>query len=245
MGKLFSQLDRLLRGEFTKADELREGRVPVPVTTLLIAALLCGALYGVSMGLFAATGGIERGWQQFISSATKVPLLFLFTLIVTFPSLYVFGALAGSRLRVKDMLRLLVASIAVNLAVLASFGPVTVFFTVFTTSYAFISLLNVIFFILAGVVGLGFLSRAVHTVFGEKDTAADKAPKESTGSQGRARMIFRVWILIYGVVGAQMGWILRPFIGNPELEFVWLRHHRESNFFAAMMDLLRDIAGGW
>jgi hypothetical protein len=244
MGKLFGQLDRLLRGEFTKSEELREGRVPVPVSTLVVASLLCGALYGVCMGLYAATGGIERGWQQFVSSATKVPLLFLFTLIVTFPSLYVFGALAGSRLRMSDMLRLLIASIAVNLAVLASFGPVTVFFTVFTTSYAFISLLNVIFFMLAGVVGLGFLARAVHTVFGERANE-EKPTRDGAKSQSRARLIFRAWIVIYGIVGAQMGWILRPFIGNPEMDFTWFRHHRQSNFFAALMDLLRDVAGSW
>lgn len=244
MSKLFSRLDRLLRGEFTKPDELREGRVPVPVTTLVVASLLCGALYGVCMGLYAATGGIERGWQQFVASATKVPLLFLFTLVVTFPSLYVFGALAGSKLRMKDMLRLLVASVAVNLAVLASFGPVTVFFTVFTTSYAFISLLNVVFFILSGLVGLGFLARAVHAVF-EQVPEGEKTSRAGAKSQSRARLIFRVWIVIYGIVGAQMGWILRPFIGNPELDFVWFRHDRQSNFFAAMADLLRDISGSW
>ena len=254
MQGLLGQLDRLLRGEYTRGEELRQGRIAVPVRTLIVASLLCGAVYGASMGLYAATAGIERGWQQFLSSATKVPLLFLLTLVVTFPSLYVFSALAGSRLAARDVLRLLVAAIAVNLAVLASFGPVTVFFTVFTTSYAFISLLNVVFFVLAGLVSLGFLARAARTVFagdgdGEPPAEAtvEAPPKPGRGApdpQRRARTIFRVWIVIYGIVGAQMGWILRPFVGNPQLEFVWFRHHRQSNFFAAVMDLLRDIGAG-
>ena len=251
MKGLLQQLDKLLRGEFTRNDELRQGRIGVPVRTLVVAALLCGAVYGVSMGLYAATAGIERGWQQFLSSATKVPLLFLLTLVVTFPSLYVFSALAGSRLAARDVLRLLVGAVAVNLAVLASFGPVTVFFTVFTTSYAFISLLNVAFFVLAGLVSLGFLARAARTVFagdddgGEAPVEAPRKPgKAPPDPQRRARNIFRVWIVIYGIVGAQMGWILRPFVGNPDLPFVWFRHHRESNFFAALMDLLRDLGAG-
>ena len=31
--------------------------------------------------------------------------------------------------------------------------------------------------------------------------------------------VFVIWIMLYGIVGEQMGWILRPFIGNPELPF--------------------------
>jgi len=233
MKQLLRHLDQLLRGNFTRDEDLREGRVPVPSRWLVGACLLCGAFYGLCMGLYAASGDIQGGAQQFVSSAVKVPMLFLFTLLVTFPSLYVFAALAGSRLRMHDMLRLLVSTITVNLAVVASFGPVIIFFTVFTTSHAFISLLNVLFFALSGAVSLGFLSRATRVVF-----------ETDPGKQGRARSIFRAWILIYGVVGAQMGWVLRPFVGNPNLEFVWFRHHRESNIFAALLDLFRDI-GGW
>lgn len=46
--------------------------------------------------------------------------------------------------------------------------------------------------------------------------------------------------MIYGVVGAQMGWILRPFIGNPDLPFTWFRA-RESNFFAALFGVLKRL----
>ena len=33
----------------------------------------------------------------------------------------------------------------------------------------------------------------------------------------------RVWILLYAFVGIQMGWDLRPFVGNPELEAAFFR----------------------
>ena len=39
----------------------------------------------------------------------KTPALFFLTLIVTLPSLYVFNALIGSRLRPLDLLRLLIS----------------------------------------------------------------------------------------------------------------------------------------
>ena len=46
------------------------------------------------------------------------------------------------------------ASLAVNLAVLASLGPIVLFFSLTTKSYPFIQLLNVAMFTVAGVLGL-------------------------------------------------------------------------------------------
>lgn len=50
-----------------------------------------------------------------------------------------------------------------------------------------------------------------------------------------AARVFSAWTLIYAVVGAQMGWILRPFIGAPSQPFQWFRH-RESNFFVVVWE---------
>ncbi len=237
MGQWLSELDRLLRGEFTRPDELRSGQVRLPTRRLVLACLLLGAIYGLCMGLFAATGGRDDSWKYLIAAALKVPLLFLLTLVVTFPSLYVFAALANSRLRLRDTLRLLVAAIAVNLGVLASFAPVTAFFTVSTDSYAFMIFLNVLFFALAGAVGLAFLNRAVSAVFPAQRAEGEAGPAPADSQ--RARRIFRVWLLIYVVVGAQMGWILRPFIGNPQLPFQAFRS-RWSNVFEFMARLTAD-----
>jgi len=237
MGRWLSELDRLLRGEFTRPDELRTGRVALPVRRLVLACLLLGAFYGLCMGMYSATGGRDDSWKYLLASALKVPLLFLLTLVVTFPSLYVFAALADSRLRLRDTLRLLVAAIAVNLGVLASFGPVTAFFTVSTDSYAFMIFLNVLFFALAGAVGLSFLNRAVGAVF--TSAAPGTAGEPRSEDSRRARRIFRVWLVIYVIVGAQMGWILRPFIGNPHLPFQAFRS-RWSNVFEFLARLLTD-----
>ena len=95
-------------------------------------------------------------------SAAKVPMLFFLTLIVTFPSLYVFNALVGSRLSFRTVLRLLVAALGVMLAVLASFGTIVVFFSLCTTSYPFMVLLNVAMFAVAGLLGMGFLLQTLH-----------------------------------------------------------------------------------
>jgi hypothetical protein len=46
--------------------------------------------------------------------------------------------------------------------------------------------------------------------------------------------VFRIWVLVFGLVGAQMGWVMRPFIGDPTKPFTFFRQ-RESNFFQDVM----------
>ena len=64
-------------------------------------------------------------------------MLFLATLVVTFPSLYVTSAIGRSRLGVRATLGLLLTVNVVMCTALASLGTITVFFTLSTTSYPF------------------------------------------------------------------------------------------------------------
>ena len=58
-------------------------------------------------------------------------------------------------------------------------------------------------------------------------------------SLGRhTRLVFGCWVVVFAVVGAQMGWVLRPFIGSPTQPFEWFRA-RESNFFEAVLHALQ------
>lgn len=246
--RLLGQIDRLLRGGFTERDTLRAGRIEVPVRTLLIGGVVFGAVYGVTMGLYAVGSRGAAGLLQLVATTLKVPLLFLLTLLVTYPSLYVFSALARSRLAAPETLRLLLAAVAVNLAVLASFGPVTAFFTLSTDSYPFMVLLNVVLFAVAGLVGLGFLRKALATVFETATAAAAPEAPELPAPRARreppappaAQRVFMVWLVIYAMVGAQMGWILRPFVGSPDLPFACFRA-RESSFFEAVIRALSQL----
>ena len=48
---------------------------------------------------------------------------------------------------------------------------------------------------------------------------------------------------MFAIVGAQMGWVLRPFIGSPELHFSWFRE-RDSNFFEAILKTVGALLSG-
>jgi hypothetical protein len=264
MLKWFKQLDEILRGDATRIPLLAEGRFTIPVAGLSVAIVLLGVLYGLCAGTFAMirTGG--EAYMQMIASAIKLPMLFFLTLAVTFPSLYVFNALIGTRLSVISALRLLIAALGVMLAVLASLGPIVVFFALSTKSYPFMVLLNVATGTVAGVLGLGFLLRTLDRLVIvqedieisnfeaslKKDQGEEAEGKkiEPTGALDRmgkvttrkAKSVFRIWTIVFALVGAQMSWVLRPFIGCPTAPFEWFRE-RQSNFFIAVLQALANL----
>jgi hypothetical protein len=245
----WSELDDLLRGRRTSPEALSEGTGGLRLVVLVPMAVVLAAAYGLAMALFAVLTRQPPVPEQLLASAVKLPLLFLLTLLVTFPSLYVFSALAGARFSPGAALRLVVAAITVDLAVLASFAPITAFFTLTTTSYPFMKLLSVFFLAVAGIIGLAFLMRSMRNLNAacaraEEQAAGDDVPSPAGGAperkgRGAARGMgtFRLWMLVYALVGMQMGWILRPFIGSPDEPFVWFRE-RGGNVFA---DILRTI----
>ena len=269
------RLDRLLRGEATNPGALRDGTIDVPLRGLTVVILLLAMFYGACMGsfsLFRGFPGTSIWWEerffQWLATTIKVPLLFLLTLIVTFPSLYVFNAMVGSRLDLRSVFCLLISSLGVNLAVLASLGTIVAFFSVSTKSYHFMVLFNVLTFAVAGFLGLAFLLQTLNRLTLTRESqsprrsAAEPAPHsaeivdlaaaELVETENQAELgpletveghvlgrhvglVFRCWVVVFGLVGAQMGWVLRPFIGDPSKPFQWFRQ-RESNFFEAVYE---------
>ena len=155
------ELDRILRGEATSAAALERSGLSIPLASLVATSVGLAATYGLCMGFYGLFGRSEPEGRQALADAVKVPALFLLTLVVTFPSLYVFNALVGSRLRIGELARLLAAAMGVTTAVLAAFGPIVAFFSLTTTSYPFVVLLNVATFAVAGGFGSTFLLRTM------------------------------------------------------------------------------------
>lgn len=272
IGQGLRDLDRILRGEATRPAELSRGSIEVRAVGLLGVLALLAMAYGVCMGLFSVFRGSPSAGLQVLASTLKVPALFGLTLVVTFPSLYVFNALVGSRLTVGSLLKLLLAALGVILAVLASLGPIVAFFSASTTSYAFMKVLNLVVFSLSGLFGMAFLLQTLHrlslaapspTVVPEPSTSTELSatvdPAREFEGLGRAvgalepaddrmlsrhvKTVFRCWIVLFGLVGAQMGWVLRPFIGDPNLPFAWTRV-KESNIFLAVLQAMGNLLSG-
>ncbi|MBA4062464.1 MAG: hypothetical protein C0501_01920 [Isosphaera sp.] len=257
------ELDRVLRGEATDRPALARDGLAVPVGPLLRVSALLAAGYGVCMGVYGLAARAEPEVRQLLADAVKVPALFLLTLVVTFPSLYVFNALVGSRLGARELARLMAAAVAVTVAVLAGLGPIVAFFSLTTTSYAFVVLLNVAVFAVAGGFGLAFLLRTLEKLTArpaptpapaaetelvpagedEAPAAPPTPPPAPPATDVGVTAVFRVWVVLFAVVGAQMSWVLRPFIGSPTEPFTWFRP-RESSFVEAVLRSFRALFAG-
>jgi hypothetical protein len=206
--------------------------------------------YGVCLGVYGLFNRAEPD--------VRFMALFLLTLAITFPSLYVFNALVGSRLSPITLARLMFASLGVITAMLASLGPIVAFFSLTTTSYPFMILLNVTVCAVAGLFGMRFLYQTMHRLTAliypqeVQPVAVTAAPGEDPtllpptralrSEPAQVRTVFVLWMVVFGLVGAQMSWILRPFLGQPNAEFGWFRP-RTSNFFESVFQSLRALFG--
>lgn len=242
-------LDRILRGGVTNPTALSRGGPVLPLGPLARVIILLAAGYGACMGSFGLFGRPEPEVRFLLADAVKVPLLLLLTLAVTFPSLYVFTALVGSRLGAADLARLATAAVGVTVAVLAGFGPVVAFFSVTGTSYPFTLLLNVAVFAVAGGFGVAFMVGALKAMSAPPvpdqpppDVPPGPPARPGWGPETNVRVVVRAWLVVFALVGVQMSWVLRPFIGALGAPFAWFRP-REGSFFEAVVRAARALVG--
>lgn len=218
-------IETILRNRHQFFLEIRDGvELGRKMRAMLISGIAFFALYGAVMG------STHSLWQT-LSSAAKLPLLFLATLVVCSPTLYFFNLIFGSNQSLTQNFVLILTAITVTAVLLLSFAPIVLFFLLTTNNYQFFKLLNVGVFTVAGIVGVIFLSQGMRLV--------------STGGKEGARArrnVVRLWILIYAFVGSQMAWTLRPFIGAPSMRFELFRQ-LGGNFYANIFASIGEILG--
>lgn len=218
-------IETILRNRHQFFAEIRDGvELGRKMRAMLISSIAFFALYGAVMG------STHSLWQA-LSSAVKLPILFLATLVVCSPTLYFFNLIFGSNQSLAQNFALILAAITVTAVLLLSFAPILLFFLLTTSSYQFFKLLNVGIFAVTGIIGVIFLSAGMRIVsFGGKEGA------------GARRNVVRLWVLVYAFVGSQMAWTLRPFIGAPSMKFELFRQ-LGGNFYANIFASIGEILG--
>jgi len=271
-------IERILRDRAGIWDQIiRERDLPKMIMRLLVTSALSLAAYGAVLGA-------SSGWLQALISTVKLPLLFLVTLAICLPTLYLFNLVFGARLSVLQACALILVAVTVTAVLTFAFAPISLFFLITARSYAFFKLLNVAILTLTALVGLRFLTsgmRALNehivvesvpatqvvrsapllqrdlvtvTVGSTAEPAAQtstngEAPsgahlsnhhgpitgaaadagghQPAAGERPASMILLYIWILLFGFVGTQLAWTLRPFFGSPGAPF----------------ELFRDIGG--
>lgn len=215
MANLLVQATGILRGEFSFAPFEPPRKV---ITRLIAFIMVCGFGYGAVMGTFGGLGG-ERVWQV-IYSAAKVPLLLFATFLVSLPSFFVFNTLFGLRSDFPQVIGVLFATQAGLTVLLLALAPYTALWYVSSSNYDAAVIFNGVMFGMASLGAQWLLSRSYQPLI----TANPKH-----------RVMLRVWLGIYIFVGIQMGWILRPFVGDPSLPVQFFRREVWGNAYVEVV----------
>ncbi len=160
-------IERILRDRDSVWQQVVEERGLKELSTQMLASS------AISLACYGAVLGASSGAAQAASSAIKLPLLFLATLAICLPTLYLFNLLFGARLSVMQAVALIMVSITVTSVLTLAFAPISLFFLISAESYSFFKLLNVGILVLAAAVGLKFLTQgmAVLNEYQERMTA--------------------------------------------------------------------------
>lgn len=213
----------LLRDRQEFLTEIHQGvKLNHKITALLMSSSCCFAIYGGIIGAFHSP-------LQVLSSAIKLPALYLITLLVCLPALYILNVTFGAKQTLTQHFTYLLAAVAVIAMLLLGFAPVALFFLITVNDYQFFLLLNVVIFALTGIIGVSFLYQVMKPI--DTDDLSQSVKVRTN--------ILRFWLGLYGLVGSQLGWTLRPFFGTTG-QFELFRP-REGSFFAAVHTMLMNL----
>jgi len=180
------------------------------VLTLAGVAIVCFLLFGLLVGNFS------RG-DQIWAAPLKITLGAVLTLVICFPSFYVFSCLAGAseRLRLSGLVGMLFGMLAIEGLLLVSFAPVAWVFSESTHSVAFIGAIYLLVWAVAVCFGLRFLRVG--------------AAYLATSDRG----YLAIWGVIFVLVNLQMMTALRPLVGTsdeflPSQKKFFLTHWRDT-----------------
>jgi hypothetical protein len=301
-------IERILRDRQGIWQQVVEDRSLSRLTgQMLLSSVIALACYGAVLGSFHSV-------LMALTSAVKLPMLFLVTLAICLPTLYLFNLVFGARLSVRQSLALVMVALTVTAMLAVAFAPIALFFLITAPDYGFFKLLNVAILALSALVGLRFLTGGMRVLnengllAPEKPAVpaaaaaaisapaqpgaaappgADTAPAGANGSGGTATItapaiapaapatapaaqvppgyvltpvgqvrpirqaprqqaptppsmtLLYVWILLFGFVGTQLAWTLRPFFGSPGMKFSLYREI-DGNFYA---EIFRTLSG--
>lgn len=159
------------------------------MTIYALMTVLWAGWFGVVAGLFV--GGI-----QVVYLLIKLPFLLLGAFVFSVLSLLVFSALAGLKASALEVVTRSTGLIATIALALASFTSVLIFYILIPQTHDQLLVSMVIFFGVAGVAAAGRLYAWLRQTL-----------------RFKALALTAVWVVAYGVVVLQLGWLLRPWVG--------------------------------
>jgi hypothetical protein len=228
---LRAQIPHLLRGKTAIlrvwTDEWDAGRLT-----------LCLGLVVVGAGCFGAAVGSWRAPQQALYCAAKLPLILLLTAVGNSLLNAMLAPLLGLNLPARQSFLAILVSFTLAAVILGAFSPLLAFLIwnlppltseagSNLAAHSIILLMETAMIALAGVAANVRLIQLLRVLSGHASVA---------------RRILWAWLAGNLVLGSQLAWIARPFVGSPGLPVEFIRSDAlQGSFFEALFRAARHL----
>lgn len=226
-----TEVPELLRGSVT------EGRAAIEHSDsrrwlLYLAIIVIGA------GLFGAALGSWRAPVQALYTAIKLPLILLVISLGNGLLNAMLAPLLGINLGLRQSLLAVLMSFTIAAAILGAFSPL-LYFLIWNTpplmagastntgAHSFVLLCETAMVAFAGIAANVRLLQLL---------------RELSGSPSTAQKVLFAWLAGNLLLGSQLAWVMRPFVGSPGLPVQFLRDHPfEGSFYEAIFRAIRNL----
>lgn len=194
------------------------------------------AVIVVGTGLFGAALGSWRAPLQALFTATKLPLILLLTALGNGLLNAMLAPLLGLNLSLRQSLMAVLMSFTIAAAILGAFSPL-LYFLIWNSppmasgGEAEASAHSLILLSQTGMIAFAGIAANLRL---------HQLLRSLSGSAVVARKVLFAWLAGNLLLGSQLSWNLRPFVGSPFLPIEFLRPNAfEGNFFETLFRSLR------
>jgi len=185
----------------------------------------------VGAGLFGAALGSWRDPWQALYAGIKLPLIMLLTGAGNALLNVMLAPLLGLRIAFRQSFLAILASFALAATILGAFSPLAAFVICnsppLATGANNSSTHAAILLLLVGVIAFAGIAANVRLL---------QLLRSLAGGRSGALRVLVAWLVVNLFFGSQLSWILRPFIGSPQLPVEFLRNDAfNGNFFEAVL----------
>ncbi len=191
--------------QYQQVKSFTPSRVQSLSATLVLATLL--------LMLFGFVIGWMHSPAQALSASLKLPALYLLTTLVTITIFHIGLIYMGSKHSLTQLITGIANAIGLASMMLGAFAPVIFFLVLIGIEYRTLLLISIGSLAVGSFVGLKTLMNYLASLNPEMPEAGRRGLRLATVG----------WIFLFGFVGFQLSWVLRPFFGDPDSAFQWFR----------------------
>ncbi|MBI4407956.1 MAG: hypothetical protein HY565_05670 [Candidatus Kerfeldbacteria bacterium] len=171
-------------------------------------------------GMFGAILGSFIGGIQIVYVLIKLPFLMGAALVISFTTLLMLSWLTGVKATVKEIWTVALNLLAITALGLCSLSTILLFYIIYPLNHDQVLIATILFFIGSGLLALLSLYR-----------------------WQRKLILPVVWLIVYGLVFMQLGWLLRPWVGviDPVHGSVPIARANSGNVFSELVHTIERI----